>query len=379
MDPRHKRIGTFLMLAFGISWSIAGIGIAMGVTPAKQLAYLVMAGSFMFGPAFAAIIQQRLIDRAPWRGLGIGFGDVRWGQVALSTAMGLAIIPLALMVAWVLGDGLGMEAFGHVSITHERMLVSMEQATRAAGMEGAAVGGPLKDVELPGAAWLLVLLGGALLAACTVNLPAMMGEELGWRGYLYQATAHWSGLRRTVFTGVVWGLWHAPLIALGHNYPDHPVAGIGLMVVFCVLLAVPFDRPAAERDRVVRRTVAWLHQRQCGSIHALCLGWRHAGEFPRGACRLHCLVLAHHQCARVRPALPVWLPACRTSGADRTGSGLTLRRRAGLPSPHGVVEGIEAVQHRQVEMPVLSRRRVLREPSLRPVEGGGGERALSGL
>ena len=269
MDPQRKRIGTFLLLAFSISWSIAGIGIAMGVTPAKQMGYLVMAGSFMFGPAIAAIIQQRLIDRGPWRGLGIGFGDVRWGQVGWSVALGLAIIPLALMVAWVLGDGLGMEVFGHVSITQERMLVSMEQVTRMAGMESAAVSGPLKDVQLPGVAWLLVLLAGALLAACTVNLPAMLGEELGWRGYLYQATAHWSGLRRVVFTGVVWGLWHAPLIALGHNYPDHPVAGIALMVVFCVLLAVPFDR-ARQRSGTVW-SAALLHGCINGSAGAYML------------------------------------------------------------------------------------------------------------
>jgi membrane protease YdiL (CAAX protease family) len=36
---------------------------------------------------------------------------------------------------------------------------------------------------------------------------------------------------------VVWGLWHAPLIAQGHNYPEHPWIGVGLMVVFCTLWA----------------------------------------------------------------------------------------------------------------------------------------------
>jgi membrane protease YdiL (CAAX protease family) len=269
MDPQHKRIGTFLLLTFAISWSIAGIGIALGVTPTMQLGYMAMAVSFMFGPAIAAIIQHRLIDRAPWSGLGLGFRDVRWGQVAWTAVIGLALIPVALLVAWALGDGLGIEAFGHVSITQERMLIAMEQAMKASGMDGQVMSGPLKDVRLPGIVLLLVLLGGALLSACTVNLPAMMGEELGWRGYLYQATAHWSGLRRVVFTGVVWGLWHAPLIALGHNYPGHPVAGIALMVVFCVLLSVPFDR-ARQRSGSVW-SVALLHGCINGSAGAYML------------------------------------------------------------------------------------------------------------
>jgi membrane protease YdiL (CAAX protease family) len=31
------------------------------------------------------------------------------------------------------------------------------------------------------------------------------------------------------------------LIAVGHNYPGHPIAGIPLMMVFCLLLALLFD------------------------------------------------------------------------------------------------------------------------------------------
>lgn len=33
------------------------------------------------------------------------------------------------------------------------------------------------------------------------------------------------------------GLWHFPLILLGHNYPQHSVAGVFMMVIFCVLLS----------------------------------------------------------------------------------------------------------------------------------------------
>ena len=38
-------------------------------------------------------------------------------------------------------------------------------------------------------------------------------------------------------TGAIWGLWHAPLIAMGYNYgtpyPGFPVVGILAMVLFC--------------------------------------------------------------------------------------------------------------------------------------------------
>ena len=40
--------------------------------------------------------------------------------------------------------------------------------------------------------------------------------------------------------GVVWGIWLAPLILQGHNYPDNPVLGVAFMTIFCVLLSPLF-------------------------------------------------------------------------------------------------------------------------------------------
>jgi membrane protease YdiL (CAAX protease family) len=42
-------------------------------------------------------------------------------------------------------------------------------------------------------------------------------------------------------SGAIWGIWHAPAILQGRNYPNHPVAGIFMMVVFCVLLGAIFS------------------------------------------------------------------------------------------------------------------------------------------
>ena len=42
--------------------------------------------------------------------------------------------------------------------------------------------------------------------------------------------------------GVIWGLWHAPLTIIGHNYgvgyPGWPFAGIAAMCVFCTALGI---------------------------------------------------------------------------------------------------------------------------------------------
>ena len=44
--------------------------------------------------------------------------------------------------------------------------------------------------------------------------------------------------KAALFIGFVWGIWHFPLILMGHNYPNEPQWGVLLMVVFCVLAGV---------------------------------------------------------------------------------------------------------------------------------------------
>ena len=241
MPAVPRSIWSFLLLAYGISWSIVGVGYALGVQHAAGLGYVVVAALCMLGPASAAIIQQKLIDRAPWSGLGLQVVGMRWKYVGLTALIGVLIIPLALLAVAV-GQGLGIEAFGQVEVTQQHLLDTIGGMLATNGVQDSSkLLGLLKGVELSGAVLLLTLQLIAVLAACSANLPMMLGEELGWRGYLYNTTRNWGMAPRVLFAGTVWGLWHAPLILMGHNYPHHPWLGVPLMVVFCVLLALLFD------------------------------------------------------------------------------------------------------------------------------------------
>lgn len=237
----QRRITSFLLLVFGSTWAIAGIGAYAGIRATSGLTYMFVAAACMLMPALTAIVQQRLIDRAPWSGLGLSFRGMDPKAMLWTTLIGVAFIPATLGVLHVLGDICGLDAFGHVSVTSERMLTSMAELLQRSGK--GAMSSPVGNALAGVPAGVVLILGSlaAVLAASTVNLPFMLGEELGWRGYLYQATASWPAWKRVLFTGIIWGLWHAPLILMGHNYPEYPIAGIGMMVVFCTLLALLFD------------------------------------------------------------------------------------------------------------------------------------------
>lgn len=76
-----------------------------------------------------------------------------------------------------------------------------------------------------------------LFAGATINALFAFGEEYGWRNYLVAALKEKRFVFTAIFIGIVWGIWHFPLILLGHNYPQHNVIGVFMMVIFCVLLS----------------------------------------------------------------------------------------------------------------------------------------------
>ena len=71
-----------------------------------------------------------------------------------------------------------------------------------------------------------------------LGLLVAFGEEYGWRGYLQGELVKMGRVRGVLLVGVIWGVWHAPVIAMGHNYPGHPVLGPIAFLVFNLILSI---------------------------------------------------------------------------------------------------------------------------------------------
>jgi CAAX protease family protein len=71
----------------------------------------------------------------------------------------------------------------------------------------------------------------ALLVQSVPGGLVTLGEEFGWRGYVQEKLLRTFGLNRgLVLLGVIWGLWHLPIVLMGWNFPNHPVLG-GLVLM----------------------------------------------------------------------------------------------------------------------------------------------------
>lgn len=80
----------------------------------------------------------------------------------------------------------------------------------------------------------------AYIAAITINAIFALGEELGWRGYLYDLLKSKPLAIKTIIIGVVWGLWHASaIILLGYNYQVNRLIGIPLFTISTIFITYP--------------------------------------------------------------------------------------------------------------------------------------------
>lgn len=83
----------------------------------------------------------------------------------------------------------------------------------------------------------------ALFLGPILNFFTCFGEEWGWRGYLLPKMAKkLPAIPMLLVNGIIWGLWHAPLTAIGHNYgvgyQGFPFMGIAAMCGFCIVMGI---------------------------------------------------------------------------------------------------------------------------------------------
>jgi membrane protease YdiL (CAAX protease family) len=87
--------------------------------------------------------------------------------------------------------------------------------------------------------WLRIAADFVLLNTI-LGFMLFFGEEYGWRGYLQGELVKLGKVRGLLLVGVIWGVWHTPIIVMGHNYPGHPLAGSALMVLCTIVLSFLF-------------------------------------------------------------------------------------------------------------------------------------------
>ena len=113
------------------------------------------------------------------------------------------------------------------------------------------------DINLSPALLMLSLVMNTVVIGPFLGLIVSFGEEYGWRGFLQSELTKLGRIRGVFLVGVIWGIWHWPIIWMGYNYPGQPLLGSLFMVAYCVILAY-FLAYAVFKSKGVW-TAAYLH------------------------------------------------------------------------------------------------------------------------
>lgn len=172
-------------------------------------AYYFMANMLMLTPALASIIT-RVATREGFKNNLMKFnlkGNLKYYAMGVLVTLGYILLNIALNKIFLLPDVSFSEMFENADLNLFRFLL------------------------------LVLYLVYMSVSGCFFTL----GEELGWRGYMMPKLEELMGTPSALIVGgVIWGLWHAPMVILGHNfgtdYVFYPWLGIILMCLFCVFI-----------------------------------------------------------------------------------------------------------------------------------------------
>ena len=225
-----KRITLFLVITFGLAWSVALIIYLTGglenspvLIPGTPitLAFVLLAIPVMWSPAIGNILT-RLITKEGRENLYLRphfkrswpYWLAAWFLPGILTLVGMGIFFLLF------------------PDTFDSSLGTLQAMLDASGTD--------ININL----WVItaVQIIQAMLIAPIANSVATFGEEFGWRGYLQPKLMPLGGRKAMLLMGVIWGVWHWPIILMGHNYgldyPGAPFLGPLAMVWFCMVIGI---------------------------------------------------------------------------------------------------------------------------------------------
>ncbi len=211
-----KHLIRYLIWTFAIAWALQ-IGTFFLYSNGDRVIYQFLIIGVMFVPSIGVFLS------------GAGFKSINFKVRIRGNIKYYLISWFSPVVLTVLGMVLYFALFPSQLDLEGTMLSQM------LGEEG------LKQIEAQGLSVQLLMI--ISLIQCVTYAPAInmffaAGEEIGWRGFLYpQLKARFGRVRALIIGGVIWGVWHWPLIWLiGYNYGaeyfGYPVAG---MLLFCVI------------------------------------------------------------------------------------------------------------------------------------------------
>jgi len=271
------RVLLFLAWTFGVSWGFDGLVIYLGGLDAYH--NLGMNPWGMLAPAFVAIILQMFIfkdspihfrtfkEKPRWILLGFLLLTVLYAVLTMISifhpqsrrifqGVGALLFTLWTLLVFFIGGqskagaferaGLrlgdmklgprfvfGIIVFFAVQASANLLFNLGKLQIRAETVYGVPIPSSLYIPSL-----IVLFIAVTVIGTPLSGLAAVFGEEYGWRGFLQSELVKLGKRKGVLLVGLIWGVWHFPVILRGiHTYPPSAL-GLSLGIIFFVLWGI---------------------------------------------------------------------------------------------------------------------------------------------
>ncbi|MDA3928170.1 MAG: CPBP family intramembrane metalloprotease [Prolixibacteraceae bacterium] len=228
MSSSSSNKGTTWYIVIVLSISFLFAGLYYLIFPERdKIPYTIMAVLYMFMPFLTVLFVDKVIlKKKGFKSWALNFKPNWWYLAAWPAFVIVAFLVLAINLLWP-GISFSADMIGFWDRMADQLSPEQIEAQKM----------QLENLPIP---FLPLTLIQALIGGLTINAIAAFGEEVGWRGFLVREFKHLKFWNAALKIGILWGIWHAPLILMGHNYPEHNLLGVGMMTIFCILISPLF-------------------------------------------------------------------------------------------------------------------------------------------
>ena len=223
-----KQVAKYLIIVFILAYAIeilASVYAVKNPDVIGKTVFQISAMVLMFTPFFGTLITKGSFK-------GIGFKPKFKGCAYL--------LPLCFFGPAIIAS-LGAALFYIIFPDMFDLTGSYLQSTLPEGMNF------LEELEKRGVSYsmyIVIVIFQCITYAPIFNMFLALGEEVGWRGFLYpELEKSFGKIGSWIIGGIIWGAFHFPMMIIagyeyGTDYPGFPFVGIIVFTVFCISLGI---------------------------------------------------------------------------------------------------------------------------------------------
>ena len=249
-----KNVIKFVAITYGIAWALQIPSSIFLVNHPGNIGTMVFQAGLalcMFAPLLAAFFVRKNFR-------GMGWKPVFKGNIGWLIFSAYVMVPLTTI-----GGVLFYMIFPNLFDMSGSVLIAQGQQN---GVDAMA---QLEQQGLTYQTYLLISLGSGVLIAPFFNIITAIGEETGWRGYLYpELNKSFSRAKTWIIGGIIWAVFHFPAMLIGgyeygNGYIGRPWLGLLVFTLFCITIGI------LEEIVYTRTKCIWYPALLHGSVNAI--------------------------------------------------------------------------------------------------------------